>query len=378
MTIKNKGDFYTMSDSPTLILAVDRDDDIGFKGGIVSPVLGREACLTAANTLALVDPEDSDVNAIFQAVKMFDELKIRGEFIEIAILSGNHHDMLEGDRKIAIDLDRLIKSIKPSSCILVTDGVEDEYVLPIIQSRIPVSNLKRVVVTQIPNLESTYYIIKKLFEDPKIARVTLVPFGLAMILYAFAYLLGYPEGATIVVFGVVGIYLLLRGFGIDEIFKYFFTSLQVALRRGRLSFVTYISALIITVIGIIIGFTKILEFYPTEETFGLFIILITFIYGAIGWLTTSGFIIAIGKIIDTWISDSENFGEVIILPFFVIAIGLITYGATIYTLSITYSSNFPYNSTTGLQFLIFSTIGGLLCALFGLYSRNAVRHWRRQ
>lgn len=144
----------------TLILCIDRDDDLGYKAGVRSPIIGRAACLDAASTLALADPEDSDVNAIFQAVKTHDELVGRGEEVEVVILTGDHMHMLEGDRKIGDDLDRVLEKTRASSCILISDGVEDEYVLPIIQSRLPVSGIRRVIVAQMPNLEGTYYIIK--------------------------------------------------------------------------------------------------------------------------------------------------------------------------------------------------------------------------
>ena len=367
-----------MSVGTTLILSVDRDDDIGFKGNLKSPIIGRDPCLHAANTLALVDPEDSDLNAIFQAIKMYDELSERGEAVEIAILSGNHSDMLTGDRKIATDLDQVVRATGASSCILVTDGVEDEYVLPLIQSRIPVSSLKRVVVTQIPNLESTYYIIKKIFDDPKIARVTLVPLGLAMLLYVIAYLIGYPEGATIVVFGIVGMYLLFRGFGIDEVFRYFFSSLQQSLQHGRLSFVTYIAAFLIGAIGVVVGLSKVLEFYPSQESLGVFLILVTFLYGAMGWLLVAGLILAMGKIIDTYFNEEDGLGKVVVLPFFVSAIGIIAYGASVYTLSISALPEFPFSPSQGLQYLVYTIVGGLVSAFIGVYVQSVIRRWEQE
>jgi putative membrane protein len=63
-----------MSRDRTLILCVDRDDDIGYKAGIEGPVVGREACLRAANALGLADAEDSDINAIFETVRLYDDL----------------------------------------------------------------------------------------------------------------------------------------------------------------------------------------------------------------------------------------------------------------------------------------------------------------
>ncbi len=179
-----------MAQDRTLVLSVDRDDDIGWKAKIESPVVGRQECLKAATTLALADPEDSDVNAIFSAVKIYDELVAKGEDAVVAVIAGNHLHMIEGDRKIATTLDDVIKETRPTSCILVSDGAEDEFVVPIIQSRIPVASIRRVIVNQMPNLEGTYYILKKFFDDPKISRVVFVPLGLAMLLYAIAYILG--------------------------------------------------------------------------------------------------------------------------------------------------------------------------------------------
>ncbi|MDD1663529.1 MAG: DUF373 family protein, partial [Methanomicrobiales archaeon] len=162
----------------TLVLCVDRDDDIGYKAKVPSPVIGREAVLAAATALALADPEDSDVNAIFEGIRIYDDIVRRGEEAGIAVLAGDHLDMIQGDRKIGSDLEEVIRLTGAGSCILVSDGAEDEYVLPIIQSRIPVASVRRVIVSQMPNLESSYYTIKKLIDDPKISRVFLVPIGL--------------------------------------------------------------------------------------------------------------------------------------------------------------------------------------------------------
>ncbi|MEC8913665.1 MAG: DUF373 family protein, partial [Candidatus Thermoplasmatota archaeon] len=48
----------------TLVLTVDRDNDLGVKAGIRGPVIGRKPTLTAALRLGIADPEESDTNAI--------------------------------------------------------------------------------------------------------------------------------------------------------------------------------------------------------------------------------------------------------------------------------------------------------------------------
>src|SRR5256884_241343 len=59
----------------TLVLCVDRDNDIGAKTGLQAPLIGRDQNLAAATKLGLADPEDSDVNALLSAVSIYDGLQ---------------------------------------------------------------------------------------------------------------------------------------------------------------------------------------------------------------------------------------------------------------------------------------------------------------
>jgi len=64
--------------SRLLVICVDRDNDIGEKTGIATPVVGRDACIEAAQRLALEDPEDADSNSIFSAIKTYEDLISKG------------------------------------------------------------------------------------------------------------------------------------------------------------------------------------------------------------------------------------------------------------------------------------------------------------
>jgi putative membrane protein len=366
-----------MQDKKTLVLCVDRDNDIGYKAQIASPVIGREASLAAATALALADPEDSDVNAIFQGIRIYDDLVRRGEEVSIAILAGDHTDMIQGDRKIATGLEQVIRTTGTASCILVSDGAEDEFVLPIIQSRIQVASVRRVIVSQMPNLESSYYTIKKLINDPKVSRVFLAPIGLAMLLYAVATLMGYPEGATVIVLGVVGSYVLYRVFDIDEVFGAGISSLQSSLEKGRFSFVTSILAIVLAIIGIVLGSASVFENYTSEFSMGIFLYVISFLFGSIGWFTASALIVTAGNVIDAYMNDPPALQRTIVLPFFVGAIGLIAYGASVYTLSVSNLLTFPFTSSQGSQLITLSVVAGLLVALIGVYIQSVIGRWTK-
>ena len=356
----------------TLVLSVDRDDDIGYKASVESPCVGRAACLKAANTLALADPEDSDTNAIFYAVKIFDDLTAKGEDVQVAVISGNHMHMIEGDRKIAATLEQVVKETQATNCILVSDGAEDEYVIPIIQAKIPVTSIRRVIVNQMPNLEGTYYILRKLLDDPKISRIVLVPLGLAMLLYASAYLLGYPGTATIIVVGVIGSYLLYKGFGIDEIVHGTIDAFRVSLTRGRFSFVTYTTTILLAGIGIVMGFKTLLEFYASDGSLGILLYLMTFIYGSVEWLIIAGIIVSVGIIIDVFMNEREQLGKVIIFPFFVTALGLILYGASVYLITVSGVPEFPLTMTEAGTYILYSTTIGLASAILGVIVQHFV------
>ncbi|MEI7649923.1 MAG: DUF373 family protein [Methanomicrobiales archaeon] len=355
-----------MTQGRTLVLSVDRDDDIGWKAKIDSPVIGRAATVKAANTLALADPEDSDVNAIFMAVKIYDELTAKGEDTAIAVIAGNHLHMIEGDRRIAAALEQVVEETKAKNCILVSDGAEDEYVVPIIQSKIPVSSITRVIVNQMPNLEGTYYILKKLFDDPKISRMIFIPLGLAMLLYASAYLLGYPGTATIIVVGVIGCYMLYKGFGFDEIVHSVLDALRMSLSRGRFSFITYSATILLIIIGFATGFINILKYYSSDSSLGILLYLMTFIYGSIEWLIVAGLVTSIGVIIDVYVNEREVLGKVIVFPFFVTALGLILYGASVYIIIVSSIPDFPLNAATAQSTIVYSTIIGIISAVLGV------------
>src|SRR5207247_1009848 len=98
-----------------LVLCVDRDDDIGVKTGIKTPLIGREANLNAATKLGLADPEDSDVNALLSAVSTYDGLVRDGQLAEIATICGDVHVGTSSDLILAQQLDQVLEQVRPGA-----------------------------------------------------------------------------------------------------------------------------------------------------------------------------------------------------------------------------------------------------------------------
>ena len=71
-----------------LVIAIDRDNDLGRKTGIRSPVVGREANVKAALELGLADPEESDTNTMLAAIQTYDQLLKEDKVVEVVTICG--------------------------------------------------------------------------------------------------------------------------------------------------------------------------------------------------------------------------------------------------------------------------------------------------
>ncbi|MEM3551428.1 MAG: DUF373 family protein, partial [Candidatus Bathyarchaeia archaeon] len=163
-----------------LILCVDRDNDLSVKTGIKTPLIGKEKNLNAAIALALKDPEESDANAMFEAVRIYDRLNSearQNEAFEIATISGSELGGVGADRKIVAELNEILSSYKADEVILVTDGYSDEAVLPLVESRVPVSSVRRIIIKHSESIEETAALftryLKTVLENPRYSRLAL-------------------------------------------------------------------------------------------------------------------------------------------------------------------------------------------------------------
>ena len=212
-----------------LILCVDRDGDLEVKAGVKTPLLGRTANLDGAVSLALKDPEEPDANAMFEAVRLYDRLqneKTPSEIFEVATISGNELSGVSADRKLVAELNNLLDTFNANEVILVSDGYSDEAVLPLVESRVPVSSVRRIVIKHSESIEETAALfskyIKLLVENPRYARLALGLPGLLVFIFGILWAINnfvypgaiYYYGIAIVI--VLGGYLLMKGFGVDR------------------------------------------------------------------------------------------------------------------------------------------------------------------
>ena len=234
----------------TLIVCIDGDDDIGTKGGVATPIVGRDETLHSAMALAIADPEEADANAMFGAVKLYDTMvkQYPEESVMVSTISGSSLGGVEADRKMVKELNQVLAAFDATGVILVTDGFADDELVPIIQSRIPITSIHHVVVKHSERIEETWAVIfrylRMLVEDPYYSRVSLGVPGVLLVLFGFLIASNQVENAGMMVAFVLGVVLFLKGFGLDE---------RIAVIRPRLPPVERWMTLLSKGLGAILG-----------------------------------------------------------------------------------------------------------------------------
>ena len=221
---KNKHYTSSLSRSSThsriLVLCIDRDDDIGSKGGMETPILGRDPCINAGTRLAIEDPEDADANAIFGAVKTYEELISKGYESEVALVSGKFNRGIEADEKISFEIQNVLTRYKADAAVLVSDGEDDETVIPIIQSMVPVISIQRIIIKHSRSVEYSYAVlgryIKMLVYDPRYSKFFLGVPGALLVATGLATVFGLTREAIALALSILGAAFIIRAFDIDK------------------------------------------------------------------------------------------------------------------------------------------------------------------
>jgi len=203
-----------------LVICIDRDDDLGRKTGIPTPVVGRDACIEAAQRLALEDPEDADSNSIFFAVKTYEDLVSKGYEAQVITVTGVENRGVQADEKVASEIKLVLKKFSANGAVIVSDGEDDEMVIPVIQSVIPVISVQRVVMQVSRTIEHSYAVFGKFLKlvmyNPKYSKFFLGVPGILFLIGGIGAVTGYNVEIFAVLITILGGAFLIRAFDIDK------------------------------------------------------------------------------------------------------------------------------------------------------------------
>jgi putative membrane protein len=356
----------------TLILNVDRDDDFGRKANVKSPIIGIKDNINAANKLGQADPEDSDLNAIFSAISIYNKFLELKKDVEIATICGDINVGIKSDEKITQQLEQVIKETKVDDIVLVTDGVEDEYVLPIIQSRIKITSINKVSVKQSRELEDTYYRVIKILEDEKVQKQFVLPIALVLIVGAIFVLLDMAASGFGAILLTLGLYLLIRVFRWERILAVAWSEIKSGFFTGRMSIFTYIIAFIILIATFIMAYYNVNNLSLRSE---VEILRWIFFLNNIIWGVVIACLVALaGHVADVYVKDKKLLKRYWPAPFSLFAFGFISstvFGA-LYEAFANWPKSFDVNPFFTMSFIGY-TFTGVMIALSGLIIYHYVK-----
>jgi Predicted membrane protein len=317
-----------------LVLCVDLDDDLGRKTGLQTPVIGRETIERAAVDLATADPEDSDVNVLFQGIHQYDKLhhdRTVDEDIAIAAVTGVDGGDVEANRVIGEEVDRVLAGLSTGeniNAIVITDGAQDESILPVIRSRVPIDSVRRVVVRQAQDLESIYYTMKQVLADSETRGTILVPLGILLLIYPFvtvASLFDVPGAVVLgIISGLLGLYTLSRGLGIEDVLDDIVARTRDVLYEGRVTFITYVAAIALIIVGGFRGYALLQVVRQAVSEITLVLGSAAFVHGSVQWFAAAGVTSSLGQVTDEYLADRFRW-RYLNAPFYVGAISIVLY-----------------------------------------------------
>ncbi len=222
-TGKVEKDVSASTANKLLVICIDRDNDVGDKTGITTPVVGRDACIEAAQRLALEDPEDADSNAIFAAIKTYEDLISKGYQVEVVTVTGVKDRGVQADEKILAETRKVLEKFSANGAVIVSDGEDDESVIPVIQNVLPVVSVQRVVMKVSRSVEYSYAVfgkyLKMLAYDSKYSKFFLGVPGILLLIGGVATVFGYTAEIFAVLVSILGGAFLIRAFDIDRVWS---------------------------------------------------------------------------------------------------------------------------------------------------------------
>jgi putative membrane protein len=239
-----------------LVLSVDRDGDLERKTGIRSPVIGRGALMSAATSLAVADPEEADANALFAAVREYDKLRAQEVECEVGAVCGLEESGFKADRKIRSEVEALLSRQWYSGIVLISDGAEDELVIPILQTLKPIVSVRRVVVKHSRSVEENYMVLgrylRMLVFEPRYSKWAIGVPGIILLFAGILVLAGEATLATFAVLIIIGGTFLVRGFNIDR----FVAGMLSQKPYGYIRLFTIPTSILIFIVGLSSGYTN--------------------------------------------------------------------------------------------------------------------------
>ncbi len=302
---KIEKDVSASASSRLLVICVDRDNDVGEKAGITTPVVGRNACIEAAQRLALEDPEDADSNSIFAAIKTYEDLVSKNYKVEVVTIAGVKNRGVQADQKILAETRQVIERFSADGAVIVSDGEDDEAVIPVIQNVLPVVSVQRVVMKVSRSVEYSYAVfgryLKMIAYDSRYSKFFLGVPGILLLIGGVATVFNYTAEIFAVLVSILGGAFLIRAFDVDKRW----TSWAKPTPMGFIRISTMLAGILLLLGSIPSGIDSVdFSLYESAEIISIItnkVIIGQFIFGSLPILWIGMGSILVGTLLSNWI-----------------------------------------------------------------------------
>jgi putative membrane protein len=365
-----------------LVLCIDRDDDLGHKAKIEGPVIGRHECVRAALELGLADPEDADTNTMLAAISTYDELVKKGLNAEVAAITGDVNVGYQSDLMLTKQLEETLEVTMATNVVLVSNGAEDEYIFPMVSSRVKVDSVRNVMVKQSKSVESTWYFAWKIIKEEKTRKQIIAPLGLiflaigAMLLIPLFRAIAELDAAlvvdeislrwlSIVVF-ILGIYMVQNAFRVKESVRSGVKRARRSIYQGDVTIPMFLLAAIIFVLGIVKGIQGASqELLPQFQ--GLFTQVLLFLDASFYWFMAATLIFETRRLVNALIQREMAPRGFWLLSMFIIAATFLVLGGIHYLM---HSMDLPLYQGDLLMVIVELAIGVSIAVAAAIMQRR--------
>ncbi len=140
----------------------------------------------------------------------------KGYQAEVITVAGVESRGVQADEKILKEIKKVLEKFPANGAVIVSDGEDDESVVPVIQNVLPVVSVQRVVMKVSRSVEYSYAVfgkyLKMIAYDTKYSKFFLGVPGILLLIGGVATVVGYTAEITAVLISILGGALLIRAF----------------------------------------------------------------------------------------------------------------------------------------------------------------------
>jgi putative membrane protein len=228
----------------------------------------------------------------------------------VALVAGKRDRGIEADEKIGIELNHVLNRYHADAAAIISDGEDDEAVVPVIQTMIPVISVQRIIIKHSRSVEYSYAVlgryIKMLVYDPRYSKFFLGVPGALLVVSGLATILGLTREALALVMSILGGAFIIRAFDIDKSLG----SLGRPTPTGFIRIFSVFAGVLIILVSIVNGLSNIPGEVLIQKDMN-FIDIITnrviignFVHGTIALMWIGVGTILIGSLLSNWFKGS--------------------------------------------------------------------------